>query len=476
VAVDVEVYSLTLVLAALVWLAAESTTGRSQPPSGRRASDAGLLVFGYVCGLTLTNHMSGASVVLGAGLCVLLATRRGLLRSLPAVAAMFLLAISLYLFLVLRAKAGPPFAWGNPQTLERLLWHVTGRQYQVWMFSLPLTEVGRNAVQGLVLLARSFGWVLVPVVAYGGVRLYRQRPGLAVGLLVTALAAFAYAVNYSIPDIESYYLPCVLAFSVFGAAGLDGLARRVGRWQHLFWLAGVLAAALNYSSASRRHDYVAHDHAVNTLLSAEPNATIITDWWDVYSPVFYLRRIAGVRSDVCIIDKELVRRSWYLEYLGRAYPWLVAASRPELERYRAYLDQFEHGRLRDPAGIQHSFIALLESFVIRHPARPAYTTFDADAGLDARQMLPNMRRVPVGLLFQLRSDSVVPGFDYSQMTVRVPPRVPDARTRAVLERYRFFVIRRARMLLDLGRTAEVERMAAWYRATPVSRLAPLDAR
>ncbi len=467
VAVDVEVYSLTLVLAVLVWLAAERTAS---------AASGGLVWFGYISGLALTNHMSVVSVVFGAGLCVFLVLRRRLMPWLPAMFGAFLLGVSPYLFLILRARAGPLFAWGNPQTLERFIWHVTGKQYQVWMFSLPIAEVGRNAARGSSLLARSFGYVLVPLVVYGMVRLLRQRRAFAVGLLVTAAVAFFYAVNYSIPDIESYYLPCVLALAVFGAVGLDGLARRIGKWQHLLWLAGVLAVVLNYASASRRHDYVAYDHAVNTLLSAEPNATIITDWWDVYSPVFYLRNVAGMRRDVCMIDKELVRRSWYLDYLGRAYPWLVEASRPELDQYRAWLDQFEHNRLRDPAGIQRSFIALLESFVTRHPDRPAYTTFDADANLDAQQMLSGVRRVPVGLLFQLRTDSLVPEFSFDPMTVRVPPHVPDARTQAMLERYRFFVIRRGRLLLELGRTAEVERLAAWYNATPLSRLMPLEAR
>jgi len=467
VAVDVEVYSLTLVLAVLVWIAAERVTS---------AVPGALVWFGYVCGLALTNHMSAVSVALGAGVCVFLSSRRGLLRSLPAVSVAFLLGVSPYLFLALRAKAGPLLAWGNPQTLERLIWHVTGRQYQVWMFSLPMAEVGRNAVRGLGLLARSSVWVLAPAVVYGMVRLFRIRKDIAVGLLVTILVAFAYAVNYSIPDIESYYLPCVLGLAVFGAVGMDRAERYLGPRRHLLWLAGLAALVLNYSGASRRHDYVARDHAVNTLLSAEPNAIILTDWWDVYSPVFYLRNVAGLRPDVCIIDKELVRRSWYLEYLSRAYPWLIAASRPELDQYRAWLDQFEHGQLRDAGAIQRSFIALLESFVTRHPNRPAYTTYDADASLDARQMLPGARRVPVGLLFQLRADSLLPEFDYSGMTVRVPPHVADARTRAMLERYRFFLTRRARLLLDLGRTREVEQSAAWYNATPASRLAPLDAR
>jgi hypothetical protein len=465
VAVDVEVYSLTLVLVVLLWLAVESAE-RGGP----------LLILGYMAGLALTNHMSAASTVLGVSLTVILAYRRGLVRRIPVLVLLFLLGVSPYLFLLLRASAGPLLAWGNPYNLERLWWHVTGRQYQVWMFSQSFDEVMRNAGRGAGLLARSFLYVLVPVVLYGAVRLFRRRKSLAIGLAVSAVAAFAYAVNYSIPDIESYYLPCLVALAVFGVVGLDELVRRMGEWRHAVWVAGLAALALNFGASSKQGDFVACDHATNTLASAEQNAIIITDWWDAYSPVFYLQNVEQVRPDVCVIDKELLRRSWYFKYLARAYPWLVERSAAEIAQYREYLDQFEHNRLRDAGEIQRRYVTMLASFVTRNPERPAYTTFEADAGPDAKQMLPGVARVPVGLLFQLRGDTLIPEFDYSRLTVRVPPRQPDMRTRASLERYRFFLMRRAQMLAARGRGAEVEKLVSWYQSLPVSRLAPLPVR
>jgi len=183
-----------------------------------------------------------------------------------------------------------------------------------------------------------------------------------------------------------------------------------------------------------------------------------------------------VRPDVCMIDKELLRRSWYFKYLARAYPWLVERSAAEIAQYRKHLDQFERNRLRDPSEIQRRYVAMLASFMTRNPERPAYTTFDADAGTDAKELLPGVARVPVGLLFQLRSDTLIPEFDYSKLTVRVPLRQPDMRTRASLERYRFFLLRRAQMLAAHGRGAEVKKLVEWYQSLPVSWVAPLPVR
>jgi hypothetical protein len=477
VAVDAEVYSLTLVLVLLLWLAAESA-GRGGP----------LLILAYLAGLALTNHMSAASTVLGVALAVFLVYRRELTRRIPVLVLVFLVGISPYVFLVIRARAGPLFAWGDPYNLERLYWHVTGRQYQVWMFSESFGVVMHNAGRGAALLARSFVYVLVPVVFYGAVRLFRKRRNLAIGLTVSAVAAFAYAVNYSIPDIESYYLPCLVALAVFGVVGLDGLLSNiecrlsnVGRAarsavRQVPWVAGIAALAMNYNVAGKQGDYVAYDQATNTFLSAKRDATVITDWWDVYSPVFYLQHVERVRPDVCIIDKELVRRSWYIKYLSRAYPWLVERSEREIASYRQYLDQFEQGRLKDPAEIQRRYIALLESFITRSPERPAYTTYDVDAGPDARQMLPGIARAPVGVLFEIRRDSVLPEFDYTRFAVRLPRHDPDARTRVVLDRYRYFVVCRSRALAAAGRQTEIEPLFGWYQSLAVSRMAPLPGR
>ena len=477
VAVDVEVYSLTLALVVLLWLAADSVE-RGGP----------MLALGYLAGLTLTNHMSAASTVLGVTLTVILvevqrtkckgqSAEDGIgFRHLSLLLCSFLLGVSPYLFLILRARAGPLFAWGDPHSLERLYWHVTGKQYQVWMFSESFGEVLHNSGRGAVLLARSFLYLLVPAVFYGAVLLFRRRRNLAIGLAVSAIVAFAYAVNYSIPDIESYYLPCLAALAVFGAVGLDELVRRMGKWRHAVWLAGLAALVLNYGAGSKQGDYVACDHAMNTLLSADRNATIITDWWDVYSPVFYLQRVEHVRPDVCVIDKELLRRSWYFKYLARAYPWLVERSASEIAQYREYLDQFEHDRLRDPEEIQRRYVTMLASFVTRNPERPAYTTFDADAGNDASQLLSGVARVPVGLLFQLRRDTLIPEFDYTRITVRLPRHEPDARTRAMLERYRYFLMCRAQTLANSRREAEIDTLLHWYQSLAVSRVAPLPAR
>ena len=455
VSVDVEVYALTFVLVMLLWLAVE-----------RSDDNRWLLLAAYLAGLAFTNHMSAASVVVGALIAVLFSRRRAAVRLLPLMLLLFLLGLTPYLFLLLRARAGPLLAWGNPVNLERLWWHVTGKQYQVWMFSQSMSEVTANAGRGLVLLARSLGYVLVPLVFYGAWRLWHRRRRLALGLGVTAVLCFAYAVNYSIPDIEAYFIPCLVSLAVFGAVGIDGLAR-LKRWRYVAWTVPVVVFALNFGAANRRDNHVAYDGARTVLASAGENAIILTDFWDIYAPVFYLQHIEGVRPDVCIIDKELVRRSWYFGHLERVYPWLTERSKPEIEHYLKYLDRFEHGTLRDPAAIQRAFISLLESFAGRNLDRPAYSTFARQENRDAVEMFRSRSWVPVGVLYELRTDTVLPAFDYSTLTVRVPVR-PDPRTRVNLARYGRFAREHIGFLVRQGRSEEARQVQDWLQ-DPVTR-------
>jgi len=353
-------------------------------------------------------------------------------------------------------------AWGDPVSLERLIWHVTGRQYQVWMFSLPFSEVLANAGRGLLLLARSFGYVLVPVVLYGMVRLFREKRPLALGLGASALLSFGYAVNYSIPDIEAYYIPCVIALAVFGASGLAGLVR-LGRWRHLAWFGVAAMLVFNFGDADRQRDFAAHDQATSVLASVKPDAIVLTDWWDIYAPVFYLQHVEGARPDVCIIDKELVRRSWYLRYLENDYPWLTQRSAAELSRYRAFLDQFEHRTLTDNEGIQRAFIAVLESFVRNNQDRPAYATFLPGSSQDASEMFADRNWAPAGVVLELRSDSYLPEFDYSVLRPR-PLARRDRRAQLVFERYALFGRMRQEALVRAGRQEEAAKVRDWVQS------------
>jgi hypothetical protein len=142
--------------------------------------------------------------------------------------------------------------------------------------------------------------------------------------------------------------------------------------------------------------------------------------------MFYLREIESVRPDVIAVDLRLLRRSWYYDYLARAYPEWMAENRDSVSLFVEDLRSWE----QDPRSVDQSpgrlqrinsrFFGMLTAMIRRSLERRAvhvtndvaFLAQDENAEL-TRIILATWALVPRGLTFQLRNE---PGF--------VPPGPP----------------------------------------------------
>jgi hypothetical protein len=62
--------------------------------------------------------------------------------------------ILFYSYLPIRASQNPLLNWGNPVDLERIIRHISGKQYQVWLFSS--TESAKKQLNIFLLLPIEF--------------------------------------------------------------------------------------------------------------------------------------------------------------------------------------------------------------------------------------------------------------------------------------------------------------------------------
>jgi hypothetical protein len=247
-------------------------------------------------------------------------------------------------------------------------------------------------------------------------------------LLAIVLADVGYAVSYEIAeDKDAYYLPSFLAISVAAGVGFTWVAlatRRIAGAVRLtiVVLATVsgplvaLASNLPYSDRSRYS--IARDYIDNVLAPITPGGMLLTMDWQVYSPWLYVREIERRRRDVVVIDMQLLRRSWYLDHLGRAYPALLDRTRDEVD---AFLDDLQRWE-RDPEfyardasltrRISRRFNDMILAFVsTQRQTADVYVTPDVALNPDAadRELTTALtsayQLVPQGLVFQLFTDS-----------------------------------------------------------------------
>lgn len=461
VAVGAEVYGLTalfLVLIVYLWLKVEKNNI--------------LILLAFILGMSFTNHMMIWSTFIGTGIFMMLFYRKNLFcfRYLMIGMGFFLLGLSVYLYLLIRARGTPLFNWGNPYNWERLVWHVTGKQYRVWMFSSSWAEVFSNLKFALNLFLKEGFYIFIIPAILGVVKMVRNNFYLFISLLIIFILTLFYAINYSIPDIESYYIPCLFVMFVFAGFGLAILIKNLRVNQYFFLIFIILPLLFNYRRAGMQGNYLAYDSAINHLKSAPVNAIILTNWWDIYAPVFYVQHIENIRKDVCIIDKELLRRSWYLQYLNKQYPWLVRNCQIEIEYFLSYLEQFEHGRLQENVGIQNAFVDMINSFIDRNPNRRVFITFADQADYDAKFIKPERRRIPYGLLYELSSDTIVESFDYGQFSIRKPNLILDERTNLIIKRYENLGLERTLFLKKHGKIVEAKKTLEWIlKVNPDSR-------
>jgi hypothetical protein len=422
----VEVYALNvlLILAVLFLLLRWSRTGDDH------LLYAAAAVFGLAVGV---HHVTVALTLPALVVIAHRAVGAGFFRSrrlLIAAAAATVATLAVYAYLPWAASRRPVFNWGDPATFERIVWHVTGRQYQAYLETSP-QAAANEAATFLRLALRQFGPPFLPLTlllaALGGVRLWRRDRRLALALALLPAANLAFGVAYVIgEDKDAYYLPSFLALALAAAFG----AQAALAWARLRAPAAAVALAAlpvvalvsSFPYADRSRTFIAADYVANALDGVEPGGMLLTGDWQLYSPLLYSRLVEGRRPDVVAIDLHLLRRSWYYGYLERQFPDTVGRARPQVDAFVQELTAWEHDPglyARSPdltRRISGRFQEMLRAIVDTHPG-PVYATRDGvlpGFGTDAevpRTLTAGRALVPRGILFELARTR--------------PPRLPD---------------------------------------------------
>jgi len=397
--------------------------------------DTLLYVAAFVFGLALGVHHVTVGLILPALSVIVYRTegvrffgsRRLIYAALISIGAL----VAVYTYLPLAASRSPVINWGNPRSLQEIWWHVTGRQYQVFLSFTPKI-MGEQSLEFFRLVSREFGlsWLPLPLVLAlaGFASAFKWDRTTFWLLLFMVIANLAYGFSYEIgEDKDAYYLPTF--FSIATAAGLGvrwliqlavSKPMLIGRSYLVAAIAVLLTLTIaftgNWPFNNRRHYFIAHDYVENLLSAIEPDGLLLTLDWQVASPMFYAQELEQRRRDVKVVDINLLRRSWYFDYLRHAYPGLIERSRDKIDTFVANLKEWE----RDPRAfatsealsqrITAAFEEMIQSMVMNeNRVAPVYITRDLlfpdnrDREL-TRWLTQNYQLVPEGLVFTLAND------------------------------------------------------------------------
>lgn len=180
----------------------------------------------------MTAHMTSGLLVPAALLFVFLVDRTQLVRVQLAAkgAGLFILGLSPYLYLPIRASMDPPANYADPSNLQNFWFILSGGNFRGQMFVFGLDRLLERLDLYYGELVRQFPMVLLAGVALGILVLLLKDRSLA-ALLGTLLAGYLiFALEYGISDINPYFIPTYLLLALFLAAGLGWI---------LEWLRGM---------------------------------------------------------------------------------------------------------------------------------------------------------------------------------------------------------------------------------------------
>jgi len=377
-----EVYPLTLLLVSVLYAIGVRLLLEDKPNTRL------WLAYGFIFGLALGNHLT----VLWTSPLGLVALWRNFgltreaLRPLLATVSVGILGATIILYLPIRSHLNPPLDWGNPETLNLLWRHLTGWQYQVWMFQEGMIGRIGDYFSGL---PEDMGWGGIALAVLGVIGLAGRAPRLLAALILVWLVAILYNVNYDIPDIAPYFLPAHAALCLIGAGGAallwhfvraKSVAVRIALCVLLI-VPAALGAITHRAQTDRSTDRFAVSLVSEVLRTLPPNAVALHALWDVQSPAIYLQEVERYRTDVVLIDIHLMRRRWYVEQLFRHHPEVTAGCERERDRFLKELVPFDAGKPFNGAAIEQAFVALHDSIISKNLSRrPVYLRFAREAG------------------------------------------------------------------------------------------------
>jgi hypothetical protein len=341
-AVRAEVYSLnSFLMVAVIFLAVLWHFQLALEREAKAAKTLSWLAFMY--GLSLANHQ--LMFLLGPPLALfILITKPKIVlnyRLLVKLVMVFLLGLSLYLFLPLRASYNPEVNWGNPVTWESFWKHV-GRQ----AYGEPVAEpqAGQAAIQAggtsldffryhvyefgirlIKILDSDYTWAVSILSICGLIFLWtkwRKVFWLFLALIIFNSSVLSWLVGVGNTDKlpmrfftdRPFFIPILLTTIILGGCGIRYLSavayekgkltapakeRKKGIWVVAAIL--ILLFAVKFPSQDQSGNYLAYDLAKAALRMLPQNAVLHSENSDNFVlPVLYLQKVEKYRTDVKI--------------------------------------------------------------------------------------------------------------------------------------------------------------------------------
>jgi hypothetical protein len=421
---SVEVYSMHIFLISLIIfvLIKAYVYEREGKPSSIKNP---WLILAVALALGFSNHMTTLLILPGIAYFYFLKEKWSA-SSLKQIGLMLLvffpLLIIFYSYLPIRASQNPVINWGNPVDFERIMRHISGKQYQVWLFS-SAAAAKKQLAYFINNLPSEFTFPFI-ISLVGLFVAYARARKLFLFLIITFIATVAYSINYDINDIDSYFLLAYIMLAYFSVFGIIKIYEFITSGIYKTAVVGsliiLLSAAeffINFKEVNQSDTYTFEDYTKALISSTDKNSVVFSYLWDYFvSASYYYQYVEGFRKDVAIVDKELMRRSWYYNQLKTDHPDVIAGVKTDIELFKNALVPFERDENYNANLLESLYRKLMTDLVSTNADKRSFYFPPEIAENELRngqfQLPAGYTYVPDVLLFKVvRTNEYVPAAD-----------------------------------------------------------------
>jgi hypothetical protein len=277
---------------------------------------SGLALFVLITGISFGNHMQTVMLAPAVLFIVLSGDYRTLLHwsNFFFLTILFLFALSLYLYLPIRTNAGAAIHWGDPNTLERFLAHVTASAHREgYIFTKGTAGYLSRTGDALRLIVEQFGVGLVLAV-FGWLKLPSLRWKVFFVAVVLFDLAYTIFLNIISLEITPFNLSTFISLAILAGIGTAHVLKWIGRHpmvgettrtgiKAVFCALPIIPMTMNFGLCDQSRNYAAYEHGVNVFRTVNNKGTLFLDGDNNLFPITYCRLVEGMRHDVTLYDR-----------------------------------------------------------------------------------------------------------------------------------------------------------------------------
>jgi hypothetical protein len=242
-----------------------------------------------------------------------------------------LVGLSFYLILIIRANSGSPVNWGDPSTISRFFWLVTGKIYSNLLFNFPYGFFLIKLKTFSNILLDQLGIFGMMIAIFGIITNWKKSKKLSLITCWLTCAFVVFSFIYNSADSYLYLAFFNIILTLWLGLGVAKIIESIYFYKPwvsivigiVIFLSFVYYGVLTLPKVDASKDNRAEQFGAKVMSVAPKHAIIFTDGDNDSFTLWYYHYVLKERPDIAVIVTNLLPYQWYRDTLKNTYPALI---------------------------------------------------------------------------------------------------------------------------------------------------------